>query len=321
MVGSVRWRVLAAMSCVSLLAGCCIGPSEDPLERARSHRGGSPGPCPAAGPAITPGAGTFSFTGYAPLADRPVRVWYVAPEDPATAEIVFVMHGMERNGEEYRDDWEALVRGRNVLVVVPEFSEDAYPGTSSYNLGNMVDSDGDPVPEEQWSFHIIEALFDFVVCEVGSTAGDYAIFGHSAGAQFVHRFLEFMPAHRARAAVAANAGWYTFLDKSEDFPYGLDGNPVDEETTEAALASNLIVLLGADDIDDDDDSLNNDDRAREQGRHRLERGMRFYLNARALADRESVPFGWRLATVPGIAHSHTDMAAYTASLLFDRKDP
>lgn len=264
---------------------------------------------------IEPGRGAFTFDGYAPLSDRPVRVYYDAPEDPASAEVLIVMHGLGRDGEAYRADWEPLVQGRNVLVLVPEFSDELYPASSSYNVGNVVDTDGDPLPQELWSFNVVEALFDHVVRDVGSKEDDYALFGHSAGAQFVHRFVEFMPEHRARVAVAANAGWYTMPDDSKPFPYGLDDAPVQQADLGPAFASNLVVLLGADDIDPDDRSLRRNSQTDEQGRHRLERGFSFYRIARKTAEEESLPFRWRLQVVPGVAHTHRAAAAAAAPLV------
>jgi poly(3-hydroxybutyrate) depolymerase len=267
---------------------------------------------------IGPGQGVFTFDDYAPLPDRPVRVWYDAPADPATAQILVVMHGMGRDAENYRADWHEQVAAHNVLVLAPEFSEEFYPDAESYNLGNMVDEDGDPLPAEQWSFHVVEALFDYVVRELGSPARDYALFGHSAGAQFVHRFVEFMPTHRARVAVAANAGWYTTLDDSVEFPYGLAGAPSARNVPERAFGSNLVILLGADDTDTDSDSLRQDDGADAQGTHRLARGLHFYRSSREVAERESLEFRWRLMVVPGIAHSHEDVAPVAAPLLLER---
>jgi poly(3-hydroxybutyrate) depolymerase len=269
-------------------------------------------------PVIHAGKGEFTFDGYGPLSDRPVRVYYDAPADPATAQILIVMHGVRRNAEDYRADWEPLVKGHNVLVVAPEFSEKEYPGHSSYSLGNMADDDDHPVPPEQWSFQIIEALFDFVVRDVGSSAHDYALFGHSAGAQFVHRFIEFMPRHRARVAVAANPGWYTMPDDSVPFPYGLDGAPAQRGDLGPAFASNLVLLLGGDDTDPDDESLRHDDRSDQQGRFRLERGLNFFRLSEQVATRESLAFRWRLQAVPGVAHDHHDMAAAAAPLLLAR---
>jgi len=37
--------------------------------------------------------------------------------------IVFVMHGMRRNADDYRDQWHELAKEHNFLLVVPEFSD------------------------------------------------------------------------------------------------------------------------------------------------------------------------------------------------------
>jgi hypothetical protein len=285
---------------VVLLTGCGFWPS--------TYRG----------PEIVPGQrGVFVFDGYSPLHDRPVQVWYDAPADPSTAQILIVMHGVERNGQEYRDDWSDLVKGRNVLVLAPEFSDEHFPGPEMYSLGNVQDEFGLPVPMEQWTFQIVESLFDHVRQTVASQAESYALFGHSAGAQFVHRFIEFMPNHRARVAVAANAGWYTLLDDTVKFPYGLDGGPRRESQLGHALASNLVILLGGDDVDGQDGSLRRDTGSDQQGKNRLDRGLNFYQTARDAAARQSLPFGWRLTVLPAVAHSHTDMARAAAPILLD----
>lgn len=295
-----RQVLLGAVVALVVVLGACAGPRPD-----RASVGG----------VIEPGVGEFVFDGYPPLSDRPVRVFYIAPANPATAEILVVMHGVGRDGAEYRSDWEGLVKNRNVLVLVPEFSHDHYPGSESYNLGNVVDSDYEPVPREQWSFNVVEALFDFVRRDLGNSSPDYMMFGHSAGAQFVHRFVMFMPEHRVRVAVAANAGWYTMPDPAEPFPYGLKGSPMTADGLGPAFATNLIILLGKDDIDSTDDSLRRDEQSDEQGRHRLARGLTFVQTAREMADEMGLQLRWRLQTVPGLAHEHRDAAAAAAPLL------
>jgi hypothetical protein len=298
---TVRVRqVLVGVVVALVVLGSCAGPLP--------HRASATG-------VIEPGVGDFVFDGYPPLSDRPVRVFYIAPADPATAEILVVMHGVGRDGAEYRSDWEGLVRNRNVLVLVPEFSTDHYPGSEFYNLGNVVDSEHEPVPRERWSFNVVEALFDFVRRDVGNGSQDYLMFGHSAGAQFVHRFVMFMPEHHVRLAVAANAGWYTMPDPSEPFPYGLKGSPMTAGGLASAFATNLVILLGTDDIDSSDDSLRRDERTDEQGRHRLARGFTFYRTAREVAAENGLPLRWQLQTVPGLAHEHRDAAAAAAPLL------
>jgi len=264
-----------------------------------------------------PGLGSFMFSGAAAVRDHPIRVWYIAPERKlSTAQILVVIPGAQRDAEDYRSDWVPLVRGRNVLVIVPEFQADTY-ADDTYNLGNMMDDDENARPREEWSFTVIEALVDYVVSDVHSEAKDYNMFGHSAGGQFVHRFMEFTEGNRVRTAVAANAGWYTFPDDEEDFPYGLDESPLREEDMGQAFVSDLVLLLGADDIDSDDDQLRHDDGSDEQGDNRLERGLNFYLKARDTADDQSLPFRWQLRVVPGIGHDHTEMAKVAAPLLID----
>jgi hypothetical protein len=197
---------------------------------------------------------------------------------------------------------------------VPEFPADEF-SDAAYNLGNMVDDGGEEQPEGEWTFAVVEALFEHVRKTVGSQAEDYVMFGHSAGAQFVHRFVEFgSPAH-LRRAVAANAGWYTLPDDSVDFPYGLDGVSFDEEDMEAAFGTDLVVMLGADDIDPDAQSLRRTDEADDQGDHRLERGLNFYLTARQSARDQGLAFKWRLQVVPGVGHSYVHMARAAAPLL------
>jgi len=264
-----------------------------------------------------PGLGSFKFSGTGAVRDVPIRVLYVAPEgDLSTAQILVVIPGAQRNAESYRSDWVPLVEGRNVLVIVPEFQADAY-SDASYNLGNMMDDDHNVRPREDWSFTFLEALVDYVISDVGSQVKHYNMFGHSAGGQFVHRFMEFTPANRVRTAVAANAGWYTVPDDSEDFPYGLGESPLGEADMGPAFASDLVVLLGADDIDPEDDQLRHDEGSDAQGANRLARGVNFYLKARNTADDQSLPFRWQLQVVPGVGHDHTEMARVSAPLLID----
>jgi hypothetical protein len=49
----------------------------------------------------------------------------------------------------------------------------------------------------------------------------YDMYGHSAGAQFVHRYLQFYDSPKVKKAVAANAGWYTFPNEAINYPYGI----------------------------------------------------------------------------------------------------
>lgn len=296
--------IVSALAAVALLLGGCgvIDPAEQ-----------------SAGRPIRPGQGSFEFEGAESVTGRPVRVWYDAPQrDLDTARILIVVHGHERNARAYRADWTRLIKDRHVLLLAPEFPAD-YFSDEEYNLGNMVDGDGDRQPEDEWTFRVIESLFRFVKSSLDSQANDYVMFGHSAGAQFVHRFVEFGSPRHLRKAVAANAGWYTVPDDSEEFPYGLDGVTRDEDSMRRVFQSRLVVMLGADDNDPDDDSLRRDDQADEQGTNRLDRGLYFFRAARESADDHDLEFAWSLQVIPGVGHSHTEMARAAAPVLLGHR--
>lgn len=277
----------------------------------------STGPVPAE--RLPLGKGAFAFTDYAPLADRPITVHYYNPgREAAGRPVLFVMHGTGRNAAAYRDAWAPLAQRYGVLLVVPEFSEAYYPGSAAYNLGNMFGADGAPVDEARWSFSVVEPLFEAVKRRSGSKAPSYLLYGHSAGAQFVHRFLLFKPQNRAAAVVVANAGWYTMPDPEVAFPYGLGGTPVDAARLRQALARPLVVLLGEADTDPAHPQLRRTPEALAQGPHRFARGQAFFKQGQAAAAALGTPFGWRLATVPGVGHSNAAMAEAAARLLLAR---
>jgi poly(3-hydroxybutyrate) depolymerase len=222
--------------------------------------------------------------------------------------VVFVMHGVRRNAEEYRDQWHELAETYRFLLVVPEFSDANFPEAEGYNYGNVYGPQGEIQPRSVWAFEAIEPIFDEVRRRYGMTAEGYALYGRSAGAQFVHRFLFHLPEARVTRAVAANAGWYTMPDPDVAFPYGLQGSAVGPDRLRRALQLPLTVLLGEEDTDPEHASLRRSPEALSQGPHRFARGEAFFETGRAAARRLGVPFDWRLATVPGADHDNRKMA-------------
>jgi len=248
-----------------------------------------------------------------------LTVWYHRPADaPADAPVLIVIHGVGRNAEEYLQDWIEQADALKFALIVPEFSKTEFPGEESFNSGNLFDPAGHLRPREEWSFSMIEPVFDAARAHLGSTRNDYAIYGHSAGAQFVQRFLYFVPQSRATRAIAANAGWYMLPDLNQGFPYGLRGTPAAEAANlRRVFAFPLIVLLGEADTDSNHQSLRRTPEADEQGLYRFARGQFFFRFAQAAAAAAGdADFKWKLSTVPGVAHNNKAMAPHAARLLF-----
>ena len=249
--------------------------------------------------------GSFLFTG----GGHKLTVWHYRPAGAAAdAPVLFVIHGVGRNAEEYLNDWVALAEQKKIWLVVPEFSKTEFPGEEAFNSGNLFDATGQPVPRAQWSYSMIEPIFDAVRQQLGSQRNDYLIYGHSAGAQFVQRFLYFIPEARVTRLVAANAGWYMLPELTTPFPYGLKGTVLNAAALRTAFARPLVVLLGEADIDPQHKSLRHTPEADAQGLYRFARGHYFFAHAQAVAVALKVPFNWTLATVPNVEHSNKGMA-------------
>ncbi|MBK5287209.1 MAG: hypothetical protein JJE46_01960 [Acidimicrobiia bacterium] len=318
--GVRRMMASGAVIIVGLVASACSdggsGAGSKPSGASAARRPETPKPAIGSGRIAAGTTGSFEFTGAPSLVDRPLRVWYDAPDDLITAKVLVVMHGQQRNGEEYRDTWIPYARAQNALLIVPEFPDDDYPGSNSYNLGNIVDDNGTPRPEREWSYSVIEPLFDGVRAETGTESEGYYLYGHSAGAQFVHRFILLEPTNRVLRAVSANAGWYTAPEADVEFPYGLEDSPVTDAGLRRSLGAPLVVLLGEDDVETDTDNLRQTPEAERQGSNRLTRGRFFYEVARKRAAALETPFTWEIQTVPGAEHSDEEMAPAAADALF-----
>jgi len=265
---------------------------------------------------LPPGDGRFTFDGWA---GPPIPVWYhlpgrMRPDTP----VLFVMHGVNRDADRYRDQWSALSERYGFVLAVPEFNQADFPGSAGYNLGNVLDRDGRPVARERWSFSALEPLFDRLRELTGTHVGTYDLYGHSAGAQFVHRYVLFVPDARLGRAVAANAGWYTLPDRKVEYPYGLRGKRLPPVDLRRALEQPLVVLLGTDDDDPAYPNLRRTPEALAQGPHRLARGEFFFGSAAAAAAAEGAEFGWTLEKVDGVGHDNGGMAQAAAAWLYGR---
>ncbi len=267
---------------------------------------------PTAPVSPAPGKNSFDFV----QAGHHVTVWYyIPPGTTPQTPVVVVMHGVARDGERYLTDWMPFAQEHHFLLVVPEFSKEQFPGEEGYIYGNTVDVAGRPVPREQWSFSMIEPVFDAVRARTGNRTERYSIYGHSAGSQFVQRFIYFVPAARVDRVVIANAGWYMLPDLSTAFPYGLKNTPVTEADLRHALALPMTVLLGTADIDPHHKLLRHTPESDAQGMFRLARGKFFFAQAEAAAKARKLPVVWRLDTAPDIAHSDAGMAPFAVKWL------
>ncbi|SDF43287.1 alpha/beta hydrolase-fold protein [Bosea robiniae] len=227
--------------------------------------------------------------------------------------LLIAIHGMGRNARGARDAWKAAADRGGFLVLAPRFDKEQF-SSRRFQQGN---ARGEP-DKAKWTFGLIERLFDVARASGRVAGGSYTIFGHSAGAQFVHRMVMLMPDARIATAAVANAGYYTLpvLAGERAYPYSLKGTPAVDATLAAALSKPMLVMLGDRDTDPDHPQLNKSRGAEEQGPTRFARGEHFMAAARDEARRLGVTLRWREVVVPGVAHQQSGMAEAAGAELF-----
>ncbi len=257
-----------------------------------------------------------------------LTVWYYKPANfSKDTPILFVLHGMLRNPDEYRDQWKEHAEKYGIMLLVPGFTEELFPGPNGYNLGNIFvaatkqevagrDVSGTMNPKSRWSYRVVDKVFaDFKAQREKTGQAKYYLFGHSAGSQYVHRMLEFVPDAKVKMAIAANAGWYTMPDLNKAWPYGLKGTGLTQADVKRFLSFPLVILLGEKDNDPQHHQLRRNKESDEQGTNRFDRGKNFFAYGQNLAKQLKAPFNWKIQTVPGVAHSNAGMSAAAAAIV------
>lgn len=238
-----------------------------------------------------------------------VKVFYSAPPkiDEKTR-LLFVMAGRGRNADEYLASWTEWGKKNNYLVFSPLFDQTGWPEPLGYNFGNIASgTEAEPVPnpKSRWAYTVIEKMFDHARVKFGIRDKRYDIFGHSAGGQFVHRMMIFMPDNRVRRAIAANPGFYTLPDLTVAFPYGLGKSPVPISQKDIVewTERDLVLMRGTDDVQRTE-NLRQSPEADAQGKNRFERSGFMFDRIRKVNPKTR----WQLIDVPGVAHNQKGMA-------------
>lgn len=214
-----------------------------------------------------------------------VPVYIVVPESLSeNTKLISVHHGSGRGaiatGAIRWLDWAS---NNDYIAVAPEFSDSDWPGSRSYNLGNMFtgnDGAGELNPESRWSYTIARDIALKALNEFDLNDEEYDIWGHSAGGQFSHRMMIFRPDAPIRWALPANPGWWTLPSLDEDYPYGLR-HPllsISEEELQAWTNRPMIIFIGEDDTGLED--VRTTPEANAQGANRYERA--FFMFDRGL---------------------------------------
>ena len=263
------------------------------------------------------GEHSFEYTGYKPLADKPITVYYYIPSkgDIKTMRVLFAMHGAKRHGSSSVGAWKHFAERDGFVVIAPEYSKENGWSENDYQRGGMYTNRNNKKlnPPEKWTYNTVEAIFDYFKEGTGSQATQYDIHGHSAGGQFVHRLVLTLPNARIRLAVASNpSAWtYPYIDGLKDeegnvygWPYSIKGTPfATEEHVKRYLAAPLIIHLGTADTSTTADDLDKQPGAMAQGPCRFIRGNTFFKAVTQFVEEMNIPFNWQRVEVENVGHN------------------
>ena len=279
----------------------------------------SPNPEPIIPAEINVGNGMFIFS----FNNIDVEVFYHVPVSySSSSKIVFGLHGGSRDAEGLRDNMIQKSIDYNFILIAPKFSSSNFSLGDGYNLGNVyVDGDNPTTStlndENEWSFSIIEPLFDSVKSSLSLESEKYNLFGFSAGAQFVHRFIQFKPDARFDKVVAGAAGWYTVPDNSIPFPYGYDNSILISTNLSNLLSSDLHIQVGALDNNPNSAGLRHNEYADAQGLNRVTRAVHFFETGQNIAESSNYNFNWSLHIIQGAGHNLIPNAENACDLMFN----
>ena len=208
----------------------------------------------------------------------------------------------------------------NLLVIVPEYPEKDFPGVFGFNYGNTFDANG--IPTNRSLFNDIQSLVSDAMKKFELTSSRWGIYGHGAGAHFVHRLVLHKPDLDYTLAIAANLGWY-LTPHSNEWPFGLKNSGITNEDLKKAYNKYFLLLLGKSDLSIKPNTAyvaSIFDKVSSQGMHRLERGRNFFKDTIKKARSMDVFLKWGMVEVPTKdGHSNTQqMVPYAAELFYER---
>jgi pimeloyl-ACP methyl ester carboxylesterase len=246
--------------------------------------------------------------------DKPdVEIFYITPEIiNKDTKVLFVIHGNSRNAEDYLSAWIPHVTNKNVIVAAPQFRKIDF---RYFFLLEMAESSGKlNSNKDEYLNNSISLFFNYLKSKFSLSTETYRMFGHSAGAQFTHRYMLLSMDNRISNTVIANAGWYTFITDDE-FPYGINNSPINisNEQIKWFMFKKANLLIGSDDIGFK--SVNSSKGAKLQGLTRVDRATNYFDSLIMNAESRGYALRWNYRVLDRVDHDFKKVTPYAAQIL------
>ena len=230
------------------------------------------------------------------LRDDPTQEYllYLPTSHSAGCPVLVSVHGISRNAIRKANAFAGLCEQLNIALLVPVFTADGhtdYQRLGRANRGPRAD-------------RTVNRCLEEVAALSGSDVTQFYLQGFSGGAQFAHRYAMAHP-HRVLVAFVVAAGWYTFPDTTQKYPYGIRHNRQLADVKfnpEQFLHVPIHVLVG-----ENDTGVANVRRTpradAQQGTTRVARATNWVSAMHASADQFGIPRNVTLHVAPDVDHS------------------
>ena len=253
---------------------------------------------------------------------------YVPTTAPPEPDILVLVHGTPAHDESaeatahyYVTNWLDLAEEHGYMLIAPAFNQaDFSSRRGDHALGGYRGLFGREIGADEWVLRLVTAYQQ----AYDSPDKPFYLYGHSAGGQFVGRFLVTHPA-RIKRAVISSAATYPQPNPDVTWPFGLGElhadiewdaattNHVDivpdQQTWLAATQLPLTVIVGLNDTSELPLYPG------QQGRNRFTIGRNWVNDMAALAADNGLESQFRLEMIPGKGHSMSGLIPYVAQAL------
>lgn len=262
------------------------------------------------------GEGSFNYHMSSGNVADTLKVFYYIPRnyDRASMPVVVGFHGNDRDCSYWLATWKEYAEKQGFMFFIPWFTRENFPTRRYQELG-VKDENGNILPAERRTSALVDSLLCHILHSCGTSDQKLTVVGHSAGGQFVHRFMLLNNSPFVKKAIIGNPGWFTFPTPDENYSYGINDLPeINSQQLRNMLAKNIILQLAeADTIRES--FLRKTPEADRQGLNRYQRGNKFFNTLKTIADSNHWDFNWRRVFVPNVGHNAVEMSRYAAQHL------
>lgn len=241
--------------------------------------------------------------------------------------ILVIAHGTrgkdetaQQTAKAYLNNWTDFSESHGIALIVPVFDDDRF-GNTGGGYGGYRGLFGKHVPADDFVIGLVTSY----QADLGLPPEPFLLYGHSAGGQFVVRFLVRHP-DRVRRAVASAPGRYSYPAGLAPWPYGAglltrtitwsDGTMQSVDVrgaldNYAKAAGKIHVIVGS------QDTAPQPQRPLHDGTNRIELAESWVAAMNDVAMRFGAAGRANLSIVPGIGHNSRALAPHAQNFILD----